>query len=292
VEKLFSTTELARMWNVSESTVKRWADSGELRCVRTVGGHRRFQLEEVSRFQKAHGFDAVGILCDLGPEAEPVDPLDHALERLDYTALSDLYFQHAVEGRCDGVMRTLRRAHLRGIPAIELFERVVAPGLRRVGDLWRRGELTVADEHLATRTTVDALTRLEADLTHVPRESRTAVIGCTEGELHEVGSRCAALLLELDGWRVISLGTNTPYFSFGDMLARHKPRLICIASTIMVDIERQVRDYARFREAAAEADTRVVLGGEGFRDPDVLARFPHDCYASTFRDLLRYASAV
>ena len=49
--KLFSTTELARMWNVSESTIKRWCDAGDLKCVKTPGGHRRFNLEAISRFR-------------------------------------------------------------------------------------------------------------------------------------------------------------------------------------------------------------------------------------------------
>jgi excisionase family DNA binding protein len=292
VEKLFSTTELSRMWNVSESTVKRWADSGELRCIKTVGGHRRFQLEEISRFQRSQGFDAVGILGDLDANAETTDPLERALERVDSETLSGIYFQHAVEGRGEVLVRMLGRAYLRGIPPIDLLERIVTPALRRVGDLWRKGELTVADEHLATRTTVDVLTRLQADLARSQPGARVAVVGCSEGELHEIGSRCAGLLLEVEGWQVISLGTNTPFFSFEDMLGRYKPQLVCIGATIMTDIERQAREYARFYETARAMDARVVLGGEGFRDPVVLARFPHDAYATSFRDLLRVASAI
>ena len=32
---------------VNESTVRRWADSGEIRCFRTPGGHRRFAEEDL-----------------------------------------------------------------------------------------------------------------------------------------------------------------------------------------------------------------------------------------------------
>ena len=46
------------MWDVSESTIKRWADAGLLKCQKTVGGHRKFGLDEVSRFQNRSGLIA------------------------------------------------------------------------------------------------------------------------------------------------------------------------------------------------------------------------------------------
>src|ERR1043165_8078878 len=50
-----TTRQLARMWQVSEATIKRWADAGRLHPARTVGGHRRFALSEVLRFQNEQG---------------------------------------------------------------------------------------------------------------------------------------------------------------------------------------------------------------------------------------------
>ena len=48
--KFFSTADIAHMLSVDASTVKRWADSGRLRCYKTVGGHRRFSLLQVREF--------------------------------------------------------------------------------------------------------------------------------------------------------------------------------------------------------------------------------------------------
>ena len=40
---------------VNESTVRRWADSGELRCFRTPGGHRRFSERDLYAMTQADG---------------------------------------------------------------------------------------------------------------------------------------------------------------------------------------------------------------------------------------------
>jgi excisionase family DNA binding protein len=39
--------EVAALFRVDPKTVTRWADSGKLTAVRTLGGHRRYRQDEV-----------------------------------------------------------------------------------------------------------------------------------------------------------------------------------------------------------------------------------------------------
>lgn len=48
-DSLLSRAEVARMFDVSPSTVTRWAEEGRLACVRTLGGHRRYRKENILR---------------------------------------------------------------------------------------------------------------------------------------------------------------------------------------------------------------------------------------------------
>lgn len=49
MDSLLSRAEVAQMFNVSPSTVTRWAEEGRLVCVRTLGGHRRYRKESILR---------------------------------------------------------------------------------------------------------------------------------------------------------------------------------------------------------------------------------------------------
>jgi excisionase family DNA binding protein len=280
------------MWNVSESTVKRWADAGDLVCVKTPGGHRRFKLDEVSRFQRSQGFEAVGRLLATADDEEVPDELEHALERPNVFALSEIVVRSAVAGDLSAVSNLLGRAYLRGLAPVDIYEQIIATALHRVGERWMSGEITVADEHLATRTILDSLIRLHPEMRRRPSNGQTAIVGCPEDEMHEVAARCVSFLLDQDGWRVVTLGMDTPFFSFSDAIARHQPKLVVVSSTILVDLDRQSREYLPLHEAARQAGAKVVVGGAGFRDPGVRARFPHDHYSTSFRDLLRYASSI
>jgi excisionase family DNA binding protein len=45
--ELLTPAEVAAMFRVSPKTVTRWARSGKLTALRTLGGHRRFRATEV-----------------------------------------------------------------------------------------------------------------------------------------------------------------------------------------------------------------------------------------------------
>lgn len=49
MEKLLTPAEVAKIFRVDPKTVTRWAQSGKISFVRTLGGHRRFPSGEVAR---------------------------------------------------------------------------------------------------------------------------------------------------------------------------------------------------------------------------------------------------
>jgi len=46
-EKLLTPGEVAELFRVTAKTVARWARSGKITAIRTLGGHRRFREDEV-----------------------------------------------------------------------------------------------------------------------------------------------------------------------------------------------------------------------------------------------------
>ncbi|HVW33452.1 MAG TPA: BldC family transcriptional regulator [Acidimicrobiia bacterium] len=46
-DELLTPAEVAEMFRVNPKTVTRWARSGKISAIRTLGGHRRFRKSEV-----------------------------------------------------------------------------------------------------------------------------------------------------------------------------------------------------------------------------------------------------
>ena len=53
--ELLTPGEVAELFRVNPKTVTRWARSGKLSAVRTLGGHRRFRASEVRQFLEEVG---------------------------------------------------------------------------------------------------------------------------------------------------------------------------------------------------------------------------------------------
>lgn len=277
-----TTKEVARLLSVSEATIKRWADLGVIKSEKTVGGHRRFGLEEIARFQRERGLaptqQAPARAASKTPSRAEVSP--------------SLLFRHLTEGDEKETAAALISAYLHGQSLTSLFDRVVTPAMHQIGDIWYRGELTIADEHLATQTAITALQKLRSVI-HVPPPSETRALICgIEGDLHELPIHLLHALLEADGWDVINLGPNTPFFTLVEAMPKHRPQLLCIAAKLMTDPDRMARDYAQVRKAAAKLQSAIALGGDGLADRSLRQRFPSEFYAENFEQLLGFARSL
>lgn len=47
IPELLTPTEVAKIFGVSPKTVTRWAKSGQVPCLTTLGGHRRYRRTDI-----------------------------------------------------------------------------------------------------------------------------------------------------------------------------------------------------------------------------------------------------
>ncbi|HSK71590.1 MAG TPA: MerR family DNA-binding transcriptional regulator [Pyrinomonadaceae bacterium] len=282
LSKTFTTKEVARLCRVSDATVKRWEDAGLLKSERTSGGHRRFRAEEIARFQREQG---LGQKLALGDESV----FAATIRRGENGGQSDFSFYDALlAGSEEKAADILINARLNDQPLTEIFDEMVCPPLRKIGELWFEGDLSIAQEHLATRTAYNAIYKLRSRLP-VPEAVGKLAMCCTfEGEFHEMPTHLAQITIENEGWEVLNFGANTPLFSLRDEVLKHKPELVCISGTMMNNLERLAHDFREFREETERHKVSIILGGKVFEDECVRKRFPAELYAQSFSDVAEF----
>jgi MerR family transcriptional regulator, light-induced transcriptional regulator len=162
----------------------------------------------------------------------------------------------------------LRDAIEADVPEGEIDEVVIAPALRAVGDFWEAGELTVAEEHLATEIALRVIA-LQREAFRVVRRRPGAIVllAAVEGEQHVVGLRMAGSLLAHAGYEVKQLGASVPVADLGAMVDRHEPAVVGLSATMPATGTKVAETVAAVR--AARPSTAIVVGGAGLPD-DVL----------------------
>ena len=278
-----TTKAVAKLLRVSEATVKRWANSGLLQSDKTVGGHRRFSLNAVAHLRRELG---------IGPGGD-TPSRQTAQKRGSVILPATVLFADTLlrsDEKEAGVM--LVQAYLSGAALTTLFDETITGAMHHIGELWFKGSITVADEHLATRVVFDALQTLNTVMMPVQPNGLKAICCGIEGDLHELPVQLARIILESEGWEVQSLGPNTPLFALSEMVARQRPQLVCISARSIFHLDRATAEYSQLRKITGKLGVSVVIGGEGFRDPVFRERFPSEFYADNFAGFVKFIRAL
>jgi len=90
-----------------------------------------------------------------------------------------------------------------------LLDRVIVPLMENIGELWRKGEIRISHEHLAShliRTFLGSLLSSQRSFAGAPY----VVVTTPSEQLHEIGALASAVAAASEGWNVTYLGPNLP----------------------------------------------------------------------------------
>jgi DNA-binding transcriptional MerR regulator len=229
--------ELSKRSGVSPDLLRAWERRyALLRPVRSAGGLRLYTPADVERVRvmRQHladglaaseaaalasrtGLDDAAAPMALRPEAMR-DELADALDRYD-------------EPRAQAILDRL----LAVATADTLLSDVVLPYLRELGERWKRGEASVAQEHFASSIVRGRLLGLARGwgLGFGP----TAVLACLPGELHDLGLIAFGVALRSRGWRIVYLGTDTPIETVEEVSRQLDPSLVVLTAVSSERVE-------------------------------------------------------
>jgi excisionase family DNA binding protein len=265
VNSTYSTAELANLLKVNESTIKRWSDTGDLACVKTRGGHRRFAVATVMEFIRKNNLSASIIAIDTLPDE---DMQAHVMAG-NIHKLAPEVKKEMMAGNVQGILRILRTGFVARPKLLDLFSELVFPPLVEIGKEWQTRSITVDQEHLASNAVREALVQFQAELHRKESNGLTALCSCPEGELHDIPIRCVGYYLATEGWNVLFLGQSSPTDSLENAIKSQKPDLVAL-SIIAPQHERALINAVNnsIYLASHRVKARLALGG-----PEIKSRW-------------------
>ncbi|MEM8756497.1 MAG: cobalamin-dependent protein [Planctomycetota bacterium] len=195
------------------------------------------------------------------------------------------YLEIVLEGRRREAIDLLEAAANDGVAVADLYEYVLLAVEAEIGTMWHLGELTVPEEHVATETARSAMAVLCHAQPPTERHDLTVLVGAIEGDRHDIGLRAVSDLIEIAGYRAISLGADVPVRDLVRAVEFFDAEVIILSATMTVHLP-AVRDAIRaIRDGIGERSMRIFVGGEAFsHEPGLAQRLGADGYAATPRD--------
>jgi DNA-binding transcriptional MerR regulator len=260
-EGLLRIGELSRRTGVSPEVLRAWERRYHLFSPnRTGGGFRLYSASDLGRIHAMKRLLAEGVSAseaaqrvisgvpDAAAAGRPAngslfdarrDALRAALLSYDESAAHAAIDQLLMEFDTDTVMRS-----------------AFLPVLHDVGELWERGDVSVAEEHFASnliRRRLGALTRgWEEGI------GPLALLACPPDEEHDIPLLMFGIALGHHGWRVTYLGARTPGEDLLGAADALQPSMAVLASPRAEAFEAMAPTLRKLA-----ATVRVAIGGAG-----------------------------
>lgn len=125
-------------------------------------------------------------------------------------ASSESLMARMLEGDGRGAWALVEEMLLAGSPR-DVYLHGLAPALRRIGDAWATGDLSVADEHRATAVALGLVGRLGPSFQRRGRHRAARVLlAGAEGDSHSIPLIIVGDVLRADGFDLVQLGADVP----------------------------------------------------------------------------------
>jgi methanogenic corrinoid protein MtbC1 len=151
-----------------------------------------------------------------------------------------------------------------GTPVEDVYLHVFQRSQREIGRLWQVSRLTVAQEHYCTAATQSIMSQLCPYMLPMKKKGRRLVAACVGGELHEIGMRMVADVLEMQGWDAYYLGADTPASSVVQALMDRQADVLGISAATTLRARAVAGLINAVRGEPMCRRVKILVGGELF----------------------------
>lgn len=173
-----------------------------------------------------------------------------------------------LEGDEAGAWGVVEGALSSGTTPAEVYVEALSPALVGVGRKWEEGQITVAQEHLATSVALRLIGRMGPRFARKGRPKGTVVVTTPPAERHAIPSLMVSDFLRGAGFEVVDLGADVPVDALAEILGRVDNLVaVCVSST-RAGAERALRRTVKTARKAAP-DVPIFVGGASVTDETV-----------------------
>ncbi len=255
----YTVKAAARATGISESRLRTWERRyGIPSPNRGPSGRRLYDDDDLAVIRRMAALVDAGVSAHEAAEAAlsgtsaaqpPASEAEHPIA----VALAD-----AAEHFDEAALLDALRTGVRELGWAEAFDRVIFPGLKRVGLYWETAVFPPANEHFASELLSFEITSAIQAAAPAPVEAPCIVMACPEEERHDLGIQALTLLLKAQGIRTIYLGADVPAQDLVTAYEATHAAAICLAATTAIGLASLVRAS---RTIVATHHLRLFIGG-------------------------------
>ena len=260
LKKDLNTKQVGNLFGVDESTVRRWAMSGKIKCIPSAGGHRKFSYNDIVDFANKKG-----IKLNISAENKNLNPKS-AIPKIVENALKQDY---------KFVEKSLIELYLGGVQLTSLMDDFIEPVLVSIQNHLDNNKISVAEEHIARKIVSKGLNQFKLSVINTKKDNGKHVLTLNlENDIPDLPIDMIQILLEDEGYNVHNCGSHTSIRNIKSLISKKNYDAIfiylcdrqCCTSTLVDNIDKTNSDLEEIIKLADKYEIKLFLGGPSFEN--------------------------
>jgi 5-methyltetrahydrofolate--homocysteine methyltransferase len=148
------------------------------------------------------------------------------------------------------------------VSARTLIAGPMATGIAEVGRRFKMDEYFLPEVMMSAKCMHAALGLLKPlILAEKTEHVGTVVVGTVQGDLHDIGKKIVAMMLEAAGFTVIDLGVSVPPEDFIRAIRQHKPVIVGFSALLTTTMNMQWETLKLIKSEGLREAVKVFVGG-------------------------------
>ncbi len=169
---------------------------------------------------------------------------------------------NVIDGEHTGTTELVNKALEQEIAARTLIAGPLATGIAEVGRRFKMDEYFLPEVMMSAKCMQEALDRLKPlILAEKGKEVGTVIIGTVQGDLHDIGKKIVAMMLEAAGFTVHDLGVSVPPEKFIEAIREFKPQIVGFSALLTTTMNMQWETLKAITAEGLREDVKIFVGG-------------------------------
>lgn len=171
-----------------------------------------------------------------------IESFMNALEQMDSKSLENILVQAELNYGLNG-----------------LIENIMVPLMQEIGEGWRKGDLRISHEHLASHVIRTFLSGILANNKNIPGAPNVLVTTPAD-QWHDIGALIIAVTAASEGWNVTYLGANLPSEEIAGAVKQNNCKALILSIVYPEDDPILVQEIRKLRRGLPDNIT-IIVGG-------------------------------
>jgi len=269
--KYLSSKDTANILGINISTLKRWTDSGKIKCEKTAGGHRKFTMQHIRGYYKSFSESSKNI--SLGIENKEQKFLYGLINDRDYKELAQNLAASSLKADELSVRTIVNGLYMNGVPIPDLLDYVIDVAGHIVELQLKTNKIDHTDAYLSRNVITRSVDSLNNDQPNGSFNGKNALCVNFEDNLPDIGVVMSEVLLRNNGFNVYNTGSHAELGNLKNIIKNRKINLLlfylcnlqCCNAIVEKNIDKTKKQIVEIIALANKINIKVIFGGEGLK---------------------------